>query len=59
MGNIMTRKTEAIRVRLEPVDKHLLAQIATEHHLDLSDIVRRAIREFLAKSLAPTSVHAS
>ena len=40
-------KTEAIKIRVEPLSKLALVQIATEESLDVSDIVRKAIREFI------------
>lgn len=44
-----TGKTEEIKVRVEPFLKLSFEQIADREHLDLSDIVRRALREWLEK----------
>lgn len=40
-------KSEEIKVRVEPFLKLSFEQIADREHLDLSDIVRRALREWL------------
>ena len=43
------KKTEEIKVRVEPIKKYALEQIAAAEDLQLSDIVRRALGEFLDK----------
>lgn len=40
-------KSEEIKVRVEPIKKLALEQIADSEGLQLSDIVRRAINELL------------
>lgn len=45
----MSKKTEEIKVRVEPLKKLALEQIAQDEDLKLSDIVRRALGEFLTK----------
>lgn len=52
-----TSKSEEIKVRVEPLSKLALLQIAQEEALDLSDIVRKAIRQFVAQRQT-TSHHA-
>lgn len=42
-------KTEEIKVRVEPLTKHVLLQIAKQEQLDLSDIARRAFSDFVNK----------
>lgn len=43
------KKSEDIKVRVEPLDKRALQAIADREALDLSDIVRRAIAQFLQR----------
>jgi hypothetical protein len=43
------RKSEGIKVRVEPLSKLALTQIAQRESLDLSDVVRKAIREYINK----------
>lgn len=43
------KMTEEIKVRVEPLAKHSLEQMARAEQLQLSDMVRRAIREYIAK----------
>ena len=38
-----------ITIRLEEVEKQAIAQYANAHDLSISQVVRRAIKEFLAK----------
>lgn len=47
-------KTEEIKVRVEPFLKLSFEQIADREHLDTSDIVRRALREWLEKHTPQT-----
>ena len=49
-----TNKTEEIKVRVEPLNKLALSQIAAEESLDLSDIVRKALREFISRRSQPS-----
>jgi len=44
-------KTEEIKVRVEPITKATLNQLAQQECLDLSDIVRRALRDFIAAKI--------
>lgn len=53
----MSLKTEEIKVRVEPLKKLALVQIADSEDLDLSDIVRRALGEFIEKKTARRAVH--
>lgn len=46
-----TMKTEEIKVRVEPITKATLNQLAQQECLDLSDIVRRALRDFIAAKI--------
>lgn len=43
----MPKKTEEIKVRVEPLNKLALLEIAERQQLDLSDVVRRALREYV------------
>jgi hypothetical protein len=52
-GMITTAKTEEIKVRVEPLSKSALIQIAAEEQLDLSDIVRRALNDMIRKYQNP------
>jgi len=45
----MVAKSEEIKIRVEPMSKLALMQIAGEECLDLSDIVRKALREFISR----------
>jgi antitoxin component of RelBE/YafQ-DinJ toxin-antitoxin module len=56
---ITTAKTEEIKVRVDPLSKSALIQIATEEQLDLSDIVRRALNDMIRKSQNPSRRQAS
>jgi len=47
----MKRKTEEVNVRVEPMTRHSLEQIAERERLDLSDIVRRALHEHIERKL--------
>ena len=38
-----------ITIRLEEVEKQAIAQYANENDLSMSQVIRRAIKEFLAK----------
>ena len=38
-----------ITIRLEEVEKQAIAQYANENDLSMSQVVRRAVKEFLAK----------
>ena len=42
-----------IKTRVAPSVKSAFEKIAQERHLDTSDIVREALREFLAKHTVP------
>jgi len=45
-----TEKLEAdIKTRVQPSMKRQLESIAASRHLDVADIVREALREFVAK----------
>jgi len=48
-------KTEEIKVRVDPLSKSALVQIATEEDVDLSDIVRRAFRNLISEHSRPAS----
>jgi predicted transcriptional regulator len=43
---------ESIKTRVPKGSKRALDQIAKERHLDLSDIVREALREYLMRRTA-------
>lgn len=43
----MDKLTEEIKVRIDPLKKCALQQIADEEQLTISDIARRALREFI------------
>jgi hypothetical protein len=45
----MAKKTTAINVRVEQPEKEALEGIAAQEELELSDIVRRALRRFIAQ----------
>lgn len=49
---ITRAKTEDIKVRVDPLSKRVLTQIAVEDDLSLSDIIRRAINELISKHQA-------
>lgn len=49
----MAKKTADIKVRVDPLTKTLLAQIAERELLDLSDVVRHALQDFVRKKTAP------
>ena len=51
------RKTEEIKVRVEPLTKLKCLQIADEEQLDLSDIIRRALFEYVHRRQKHTSAH--
>jgi hypothetical protein len=51
----MQKFTEEIKVRVEPIKKLALQQVADAEELELSDIVRRALGEFLDKRVAVKS----
>lgn len=42
-------KSEDIKVRVDPLTKSVLVQIADAELLDLSDVVRRALHDFVQK----------
>jgi hypothetical protein len=46
-------KTEEIKVRVEPLTKLAALQVAREEQLDLSDIMRRALQEYLRRRQSP------
>lgn len=46
---VKSTKTEDIKVRVDPLTRHTFEQIAQQEQLDLSDIVRRALREFIQR----------
>ena len=47
----MTEKLDAsIKTRVAPSTKEALERIAASRHLDVSDIVREAVRDLVAKS---------
>lgn len=46
-GNTKPRLTEEAKTRVPSEHKEALAAIAETRHLDLSDILREAIREYL------------
>jgi hypothetical protein len=48
-SHLMGKKTEEIKCRVEPAKKLALEDVARAEDLHLSDIVRRACTEFLAK----------
>jgi hypothetical protein len=43
------RKSEEVKARVEPLTRLGLEEIARNEHLDLSDIVRRALREYMER----------
>jgi hypothetical protein len=43
------QKDEALKVRVEGTTKAALWQHALSRHLDISDLVREAVREWLAR----------
>lgn len=45
----MQKKTAAIKVRVDPITKSVLVQIAENELLDLSDVVRHALKDFVHK----------
>jgi len=47
-GPVKTLKTQAIRTRIDPQTRNALEKLAAEENLDISDLVRRALRDFLA-----------
>ena len=50
----MPKKSEDIKVRVDALTKRALVQIAEEELLELSDIVRRALYDFVAKKSKST-----
>jgi predicted transcriptional regulator len=42
-------KSAEIKIRVEPTIKLGVEQIAQEEHLDVADIVRRALREYIQR----------
>lgn len=51
----MQKKTAAIKVRVDPVTKSILIQIAENELLDLSDVVRHALKDFVRKKTDPVN----
>lgn len=49
----MQKKTADIKVRVDALTKTVLIQIAEEDLLDLSDVVRHALKDFVQKRTAP------
>jgi antitoxin component of RelBE/YafQ-DinJ toxin-antitoxin module len=47
-------KTSAIRTRIDPLTKSQLEKVAAQEQLDLSDVVRRALRDFLLQRSVET-----
>ena len=43
------KKTSEIKARIEDEFKTSLRSLAAQEHLDLSDILRRAVREFITR----------
>lgn len=54
---VKSAKTEEIKARVEPLTKHSLQAIAAQERLDVSDIVRRALREFIERHTQRTAPH--
>jgi hypothetical protein len=52
---VKAAKTEEIKARVEPLTKHSLQAIAAQERLDVSDIVRRALREFIERHTQRTA----
>lgn len=52
---VKAAKTEEIKARVEPLTKHSLQEIAAQERLDVSDIVRRALREFIERQTQRTA----
>ncbi len=48
-ANMTAKKSEDIKVRVDPLTKNTLIQIAESETLDLSDIVRFAIRDYVSR----------
>lgn len=49
MNRVRPRKSAEIKIRVEPLTRNALEQLATLRQLDLSDIVRQALREHLTR----------
>ena len=49
MPAVKATKTEEIKVRIDPLSKRALEQIAQSEGLDLSDIARRAFRDLISR----------
>lgn len=45
----MQRMSVEVKARVEPKMKQILVELAQREHLDLSDMLRKAIREFIAR----------
>jgi antitoxin component of RelBE/YafQ-DinJ toxin-antitoxin module len=57
------KKTEEIKIRVEPLTKLVLLEIAEREGLDLSDVVRRGLRKYVqedktVKHHSPEYAHA-
>lgn len=51
---IMSAKSEEIKFRCEPLDKKSLLQIAEDEDLELSVILRRAVKDYIARQYRPS-----
>lgn len=51
-SHMKTTKTATLRIRCEPEIKRHAEKIASQHDLELSDIVRRALRLYLKQATA-------
>lgn len=45
------RKDADIRARVDSTTRQAIEQIAEREHLELSDIIRRAVREFVQRNV--------
>ena len=50
MRHMKPKKTEEVKARVDDATKTRLVQLANLRELDLSDVLREAIREFLARN---------
>ena len=49
MRPMKPKKSEEVKARVDEVTKRLLTELALKRHLDISDVLREAIRDLLSR----------
>lgn len=53
MESVKLKKDEEIKARVDGRTKEALGVLADSRHLDMSDIIREALRDFISKHQQP------